>query len=481
MVAIMATLSGCKKDEFNNSPDVRLTFSTDSVNFDTVFNTVGSATYMLKVYNNEDDYVNISRIKLNNDANDSYRINVDGLPGADFRDVEIGPDDSLFIFVEVTVTPDADQLYPFVEGDITFTTNGNEQDVKLVAWGWDAIFYVPTVFPTNGLPDYTLIDNDDPQAEVTWTAEKPIVVYGYVVVDSLQTLNIEPGTEMFFHSGAGLWVYRYGNIKAEGTLENPIIFQGDRLEPFYAEQPGQWDRIWINEGDEDQVFEHCIIKNNFIGIQAETDPFLDNVPPGVSDNELVLRNVTIRNNSIASIFSRNYRIDGENVQMSRGGQYLLAGTGGGAYNFRQSTFANNWNLTVRQTPAVFITNIIQANSTLYSYDIGSSEFENCIIHGNGFNELGFDLDENPELDIELIFDHCLVRGEEEELTPYLHYFDTAFIGNDPGFVDFSGGDFRLRSDAFSIGEGKFLSSPVTDIIGTPYSTPRPLGCFEYIE
>ncbi len=481
-ISLMAAVSGCKKDDINTSPDVKLSFSTDSVNFDTVFATVGTATFFLKVYNTDDSYVNVSQIRLNNDPNNSYRINVDGLPGENFVDTEIGPNDSLYIFIEVTVTPDANILYPFVEGDISFTTNGNEQQVKLVAWGWDAIFYVPTVFPTSGLPDYTLIDNDNPEATVTWTAEKPIVVYGYLVVDSLQTLNIEPGTQVFFHQGAGLWVYRYGRINAIGSMESPIVFQGDRLEAFYEEQPGQWDRIWVNEGNEDQVFEHCVIKNNFIGIQAESDPFLDNNPPQISENKLVLKNVAIRNNSIAGLFTENFQVEGENVLLSSGGQYLLAGTGGGSYNFDHCTFGNNWNLSIRQTPAVFLTNFAQVDaSTVVVGPILTSKFRNCIIHGNGFNELGFDLDTDQPID--LTFDYCLIRGEEEELAPYIKdYFGTAFIGNDPGFVDFSGGDFRLRSDAFSIGQGNSFSGlPSNDIIGTPYNNPRPLGCFEYLK
>lgn len=480
-ISLMAAFSGCKKDDINTSPDVKLSFSTDSVNFDTVFNTVGTATYLLKVYNTDDSYVNISRIKLNNDQNNSYRINVDGLPGSNFTDTEIGPDDSLFVFIEVTVTPDANVLYPFVEGDITFTTNGNEQKVELVAWGWDAIFYVPTDFPTNGLPDFSLID-EDTLATVTWTADKPIVVYGYVVVDEKQKLIIEPGAQIFFHQGAGLWVYAGGEISAVGTLENPIVFQGDRLEPFYDEQPGQWDRIWLNESPTNHVFEHCVIKNNFIGIQAQSDPFFDGDLPLISTNKLKLKNVAIRNNSIASILSENYRVEGENVLLSRAGQYLLAGTGGGSYNFKQCTFGNNWNLTVRQTPAVFITNYVQLDATQVGIgDIDPSEFENCIIYGNGFNELGFDLN-TEKANVDLTFDHCLIRGEEEELTPYIEdYFDTVFVGNDPGFVDFSGGDFRLRSDAFVIGQGKNLSSPSSDLIGTSYNNPRPLGCFEFLK
>ncbi len=474
----MASLSGCKKDEINTSPDLRLTFSTDSVKFDTVFNTVGSATQVLKVYNSDDSYVNISKVSLLNDPNNSYRINVDGLAGTNLENIEIGPNDSIYIFIEVTVEPNANILYPFVEGKIEFETNGNRQSVDLVAWGWDAIFYVPDVFPTNGLPNYTII-SDDPNATVTWTAEKPVVIYGYLVVDSLQKLVVEPGTQIFFHQGSGLWVYRGGNIKAEGTLEEPIVFQGDRLESFYDEQPGQWDRIWINEGSQSNVFKHVLIKNNFIGIQCETLPFNNPNPVSVASQPLKLDNVVIRNNSIAGILSKNYKIIANNVLMSSAGQYLLAGTGGGSYNFNNCTFANNWKFGTRQTPAVFLTNLTPVSSTEVEVrPIDSSKFRNCIVSGNGLNEIGLDFDlAQPVI---LKFENSIIRAEEEVINPILEYFaGTTYVGQQPGFVDFSGGNFQLTPGAFAIGKGQ-NTGLIFDLIGTPYANPPAIGCFEFL-
>jgi len=488
VAVIIVSLGGCRNNDIEESPNVQLSFSTDSVKFDTVFNSVGSATQLLKVFNNEESYVRVSEINLLNDANNSYRINVDGLSGDSFSDVEIPPNDSIFIFVEVTVTPDADQIYPFVEGQLQFLINGNEQLVDLVAWGWDALFYVPTVFPSNGLPDFTVIDPDNPTATVTWTDEKPIVIYGYLVVDSLQTLIIEPGTEVFFHQGSGLWVYRDGNIQAEGTIEQPITFQGDRLEPFYDEQPGQWDRIWINEGSEDNVFKNCLIKNNFIGIQAETLPFSYNIDAGLTSNTLNLENVTIRNNSIAGLFTRNYKVDGTNLQLSSGGQYLFAGTGAGQYNFDQCTFANNWRFGIRTTPSVFINNYFQVDqSTIAVDDIESSFFRNCIIYGNSFNEFGLDFENAQSIEVDMNFHNCLFRSEEEVFQEYLDDEDNltfpgdTYVNQQPGFVDFAEGDLRLTEDAFVRGKGADINSlPSNDIIGTPYGSPPPIGCFEFL-
>ncbi len=484
---VVLVLSGCRKDQFNDSPDYRLQFSTDSVIFDTVFNTIGSATQILKVYNRDDNPVRISNLRLVNDPNDSYRINVDGLAGELFSDVEIGGNDSIFIFIEVTVTPDQDQLYPFVDGALEFQTNGATQNVKLVAWGWDAIFYYPTVFPTNGLPNYALV-SQELNATVTWTGEKPIVIYGYLVVDSTQSLVVNAGTQVFFHQGSGLWIYENGRLVVNGEVDNPVVFQGDRLESFYAEQPGQWDRIWINNASADNNHEirNAIIKNNFIGIQVEPLPFGPNTL-SLSNSTLVLENVAIRNNSIAGIFSRNYQIDADNLLLSRAGQYLFAGTGAGVYNFDQCTFANNWNLGIRQTPAVFITNLygIDAN-TVGVGSVTGSRFRNCIIWGNALNEIGMEFDtENIPFAIDLKFQNCLFRAEEEVFNAFDPglFEGSVWVNLNPGFVDFSAGNFNLLVDSEVRGKGANNPDlPQFDLVGRPYDPNfRPLGCLEYFE
>jgi hypothetical protein len=472
----------CRNDDFEESPDFRLEFSVDTVFFDTLFNTIGSATRTVKVYNRSKDPVRISALNVENDPNNSYRINVDGLSGTTFTDVEILGDDSLFIFIEVTVDPGTDELYPFVDGALRFTTNGNEQRLPLVAWGWDAVFYPraqDSLRTVQGLPPFYTIS--DVAGTITWTADRPIVIRNYLVIDEAQRLNIEPGTQIHFHQGGGLWVFTGGSITALGTLEAPVFFQGDRLESFYDEEPGQWDRIWINEGSLNNRLENVIIKNNFIGLQVEPFPGGE-ATDQLSTNRLEMKNVVVRNNSIASLFVRNYRIDAENLLLSRAGQHVLVTQGAGQYRFDQCTFANNWNLGIRQTPSVFLSNLYPVDqNTVGVGTILSSRFRNCIIYGNGFNEFAVEFDtDNANVDLE--FTHCLFRAEEEIIAPLIdEYFSGQnWVGNQPGFVNFSGGDLRLREDAFVRGIGTSGSGlPANDLIGFPFANPRPLGALEF--
>ena len=105
-----------------------------------------------------------------------------------------------------------------VTDSIIFQTNGNIQDVDLVAWGQDAYFHVGVQF-AEGFPDIICLDgpcnNGAPPVDGNdpinnWINDKPHVVYGYLVVDSCDILNIGPGTQVHFHASSGLWVYRGG-------------------------------------------------------------------------------------------------------------------------------------------------------------------------------------------------------------------------------------------------------------------------------
>ncbi|HPD54413.1 MAG TPA: hypothetical protein PLI08_10740, partial [Bacteroidia bacterium] len=131
---LLIGFSSCKKDEFITDGDAKLEFSTDTVIFDTVFTTVGSSTEVFVVYNRNDQPVKVSSIRLATGDQSMFRLNVDGLPGRSFSDVEIGADDSIFIFVEVTVDPNNQNTPLVVTDSILFETNGNLQDIDLVAW-----------------------------------------------------------------------------------------------------------------------------------------------------------------------------------------------------------------------------------------------------------------------------------------------------------------------------------------------------------
>src|SRR5688572_11693688 len=105
ILGFLVSLTSCRKDfEFEPSSG-NLRFSRDTVYLDTVFSSVGSSTYTLKVYNESDRDISIPQIKLGKGLESKYRITVDGMTGNDnriFDNVELLANDSMFVFIEVT-------------------------------------------------------------------------------------------------------------------------------------------------------------------------------------------------------------------------------------------------------------------------------------------------------------------------------------------------------------------------------------------
>ena len=114
-IAGFCTLS-CRKDQtFITSAGAKVSFSTDTLKFDTVFTQIGSATRFFKIFNPYSQSISINKIYLENNTNAVYRLNVDGVPGTSFTNVQILPNDSLYVFAEVTVNPNAPiSASPFV-------------------------------------------------------------------------------------------------------------------------------------------------------------------------------------------------------------------------------------------------------------------------------------------------------------------------------------------------------------------------------
>ena len=453
-------LAGCRRDQlFTDAPGAGLEFSRDTVLFDTIFTTVGSVTKRFVARNPGNRAVRVN-VALEGGTPSPFRINVDGVSGVAIPGIEIPGGDSVYVFVEATLDQ-ANLNNPLIfEDRILFDTNGNEQHVLLVAWGQDAHFFFPgpDSIQIQGFPRFSIIAGRDEQGNVicetvTWPNDKPYVIYGYAVVDSCSTLRIEPGVRVHVHGGGGLWVYRWGHILAEGTLDQPIVFQSDRLEPMYAELPGQWDRIWINDGPagQDHKLENVLVKNALVGIQCENAPWVPDAP--TSEAKLILNNVRIRNCSAAGILSRNFRITSNNLLVGDCGQYGVALTGGGEYYFNHSTIANYWSYGIRQTPAFIMTNTYpDITGVVQVREIVDSEFLNGIIHGSNPNE--FQLEFNDALTPGLTFDHFLFRTDQSTNNPaWFPRQDFIWRNQSPGFVSITDRDLRLTANSFARNKG----------------------------
>jgi hypothetical protein len=378
---LLAHFYSCRKDKLLNAPDAVVRFSQDSVLFDTVFTSIGSSTRNIRVINPHSQRIRISDIRLQNADASFFILNVDGSPGRNFSEIEIAANDSLYIFIQVKINPN-DANSPLIVSDaIVFTVNGNEQQVALEAWGQDAYYHRPVSaihFSDGTYLPYLRIDTNN-HASVTWKKDKPHVIYGYLVVDSTQKLTIEAGVRVYLNYKAGLWVYRYGELHVQGQKGNEVIFQGARREKDFADEPGQWDRIWINEGSLNNTIDYAIIKNGYVGVQAENLQF-DTI--GV----LKLTNTKIQNMSRWGIYGVGFVIDAGNNVVSNCQEYCLNLLYTNSCQFIHCTFANFWNKEkARDKSTVNLNNYTDTKSFQAYYYFG-----NCIIDGKLDNEITLD-------------------------------------------------------------------------------------------
>ncbi len=457
----------CNKDDSFAEGNIKLGFSSDTILFDTLFTTIGSSTYTLLVRNKEDKPVNISQLFIAGGASSPFRMNVDGVSGYRHTDVEIAANDSMYIFVEVTIDPNSSTGPMLVTDSIIFETNGNIQDVDLIAYGIDAYFITPNLH-ISGLPPLNIVAGEG--VDTTWTNDKPIVIYGYAVVDSTASLTIEAGTEIYFHTGGGLWIYKGGNIKVNGTLSEPVTFQGDRPEDYYENLPGQWDRIWINEGSVDNIINYAIIRNGFIGLQTE-------LLSSDMGNKNIISNTIIENMSGVGILNRAHSIDAENILINNCKQYCLAITMGGEHEFRHCTFANYWSYDTRKTPTVYINNYYKDNlDQVHPFDLDAS-FYNTIVYGGNEEEIIIDNNDDGGT-FDFVFDHGLIKSQQDisDATQWI-----SILKNDsPDFDNTSNtSDYHIGENSAAIDAGKAGIAPTLDLDGVSRDASTPdLGAYE---
>ena len=488
---VLISVSSCRKD-FNTTPSSgALDFSKDTVFLDTIFTNIGSATYNLKVYNRGKNAITIPEIKLENGTNSNYRLNVDGIPGKDFKNIDILAKDSIFIFVETTINA-SNVVNPLYTDRILFDSGSSQQDVDLVTLVQDANFIFPGKDAISMKIDSLTLDGEPTtlkgrfltDTELTITNVKPTVIYGFAAVPANKTLTIEAGAKVYFHDNSGLIVDDQATLKVNGTLANKVIFEGDRLEHSFSETAGQWGTIWMRAGSKNNEMNHAIIKNGIIGI------LVDSIGTP-STPTLKLQNTEIYNHSSYGILGREANIEGNNVVVGAAGQVSLAATIGGTYNFTHSTFANFWNSGLRQLPAVLVNNFfVYSDATgqeiIETRNLHAANFTNCIFDGN--NNIEFILD---KVDGGGIFNYNVSNSmikftdsndsfkDNTELDFTSSFYQDNIINGNAHFRNTQKSYFIIGEESDAINKAK-ATSFTTDILGIDRSTNPDIGAYQHI-
>lgn len=460
---LVVLIFSCEEERFITDSDASINFSIDTLYFDTVFTSLGTATRSFTIHNPHKDFISISELRLAKAGNSVFRINVDGVPGVLFHDIDIAPGDSLYVFVDATLDPNDNDEILLEQDSIVTITNGKVQDIDLVAWGQDV----------------HLLRAVDSLATQTWVNDKPYLIIDYVLVDSSSVLTIEPGVRVYLHRDAVFAVQ--GTLIANGTLDEPISFQSDRLEAFYDEFPGQWGGIYFIAGSRDNIMNYVDIKGPTIGMRVDT--FMNDNPT------LRLSNSTIKHVASVGILGRGARIDGFNNVISNCGSAALALTLGGSYSFNHCTIANSWNWSpFRSDPSIYISNYYfyeDANGVkqVEIRDIENAYFGNCIIWGDHSNELIIDQYSDGGI-LNYYFENCVGKFDSAEVKISDEYFP-GLIQEDPIFISWEEFDFQLDTlspakDAGNMDIGLLYPIDIKGDSRVSDSNPD-IGAFERIE
>ena len=343
-------LTSCIDDDFTTNPSHVLAFSTDTVAFDTVFTTIGTSTRSFRIYNRNKKSLNISSIKLADAEHSGFHINVDGMSGDNFTNVEIRGKDSLYVFVEANIDPTNQDNPIFIVDSIVFVTNGVQQDVKLTAYGQDVIIKRGETFTT----------------DTHLTDERPYLIYDSLVVAPGTTLQIEPGARLHFHHRASLLVQ--GKLQVEGSMEAPVQIRGDRLDRLFADLPydnlgGQWGGIRFYPESFGNKISYAYVRGMTSGIVLDSC--------ASEEPRLEIANSRIRNSSGNLITSVYSRLNCWNSELSDAGGAILSLTGGIA-DFTHCTLYGN----TSEIPSIDLT-----GSHVY--------FRSCLLRSNGEDDDNF--------------------------------------------------------------------------------------------
>jgi len=440
------SLSSCKKIKPFSQENIY--FSKDTVVFDTVFTTVGSTTQQFKIYNPSNKSVKIEEIELMGGANSPFRMNVDGVKGTSLGEMILEGKDSLFAFVEVTLSVNGQNLPLIIEDSIRFRTNGKDQYVNLAVWGQDAYFHYKDL------------------NEGTWPNDKPHVIYGYAAVDSSKTLTIPAGTNIYLHKNALLYVYK-GSLQVQGMLNQEVVFQGDRLEAMYDDVPGQYYGIYFHEALPSSI-DYAIIKNGTAGVHLFSEA------PTNTGYTLQLNNTRIFNMSRYGVFIYSgAKVRAENCIIHSNETHALLVLEGGDFNFNH---CNLLGFGSAKASAVGISNYY-SNPISGITNVGSiheGTMTNCVIYGNDDFNLAIDTLHMNGVTLNFQFSNCLIRSDSVFSDPF---YTNVLWNQNPLFENTAQGDFLYLPNSPLNGNG-INTGLSLDILGNPRQNPPDIGAVE---
>lgn len=476
LVASRCTL----EEDFLTDAGTQVRISADTLTFDTVFTEVGSATRFFKIFNLHDRPLQLASVRVESDGGGRFRINVDGVSGRELTGVFIAPNDSIYVFAEVTVDPNAPlSESPFIlEGKVVVRATTEEQSILLLAYGQNAN-YLPR---SRRRGQFGLLTCD--LGEAIFDDPKPYVLYGSLIVDSC-TMVLPEGARLYVHGGLvqdtlspGSPVFNDGRIifvgsgrlRVEGSAERPVLIASDRLEESFVQRAGQFSGLYLLSGSGPHVVRHADIRNGDFGIYVD------------SATQLFVANTKLRYTAREGILGRVADVTARNVLIHDTGGSGFRAAQGGTYQLDYCTIVNYGG---RNASAAFANGAEYGEGAEREIRVAplSVQVRNSIIYGSSTDALGL-ADFEGGTPFNYSFSHVILRFDElgrrfptfrNDCVECLYPAPTEKL-----FVNLRQDSFQL--DSLSVAERKAVPLPgvESDLAGKTRDAVTPdIGAYEY--
>ncbi len=431
VLAVMTT--ACIEDDFTTSSSDVLEFSCDTLAFDTVFTELGTPTKRFTVYNRHKKMINISSIKFEGTSGGRFYLNVDGMTGEEFHNVEIRGEDSIFVFVEAYIDRTDHNTPVEIKDNVQFITNGVEQKVVVTAWGQDVVRKCGEVLTE----------------DTRFTAERTYVIFDSLVVERGAKLTIEPGATLSFHDNAYIEVR--GTLDAKGTQDAPITLRGDRTDNVVGDidfdiMSGQWGGVIFAPESFDNEMQYVLMRGSTYGVYADSC--------GVTDRRKLHIFNSVLHNSTNSVLTSLYSwIDAEGTELSDAGSHVAVFIGG-KHRFVNCTFANYYLFSAIRGTILGLGYVLPEDE-MQGIPLMEASFDNCVFYG-----LSGDINIGDLTNSRVYLRNCLLKsaGEDDD-----NFINCVWEG-DPMFYTIREDyifDYRLKNESMAIGKGDASLCPMS--------------------